>query len=297
MPDDPIHALIAREGLPAGYRETAERLLEPLCAMAAGLSRQRGAPVVLGLCGSQGCGKTTAARGLVALLETRGLSTARLSIDDLYLTLAERQRLAGEVHPLFRTRGVPGTHDVPLGLEVLGRLKAGQPVALPRFDKASDDRAPKADWPRIDRAVDVVIFEGWCVGARPQGPGALAAPVNALERYEDPEGVWRRTSNAALAGPYQDLFAMIDRLVLMAAPSFEVVLGWRLEQEHELKGERGEGAGMTDAEVKRFISFYERLTRHILAEMPARADVLARLGEEREVLRVTFERGAQTPLP
>jgi D-glycerate 3-kinase len=129
----------------------------------------------------------------------------------------------------------------------------------------------------------VVVFEGWCVGARPQAPEALAEPVNALERRHDPAGVWRAFVNAALAGPYQALFAGIGLQALLLAPGFEAVLGWRLQQEHELRAQR-RAVGQSDAEIAVFIQHYERLTRHIAAEMPARADVVARLGPQREVL-------------
>ncbi len=132
----------------------------------------------------------------------------------------------------------------------------------------------------------MVLFEGWCVGATPQDAAALVDPINELERTGDPDGVWRRYANAALAGPYQDLFAAIGFQVLLRAPSFEAVLGWRLEQEHKLR-ERS-GGGQSDAEIAVFIQHYERLTRHIAAEMPGRADVVVQLGMEREVRELTL---------
>jgi D-glycerate 3-kinase len=234
---------------------------------------------VAGLCGAQGSGKSTLAAGLAGRFESEGVPTAILSIDDLYRTKAERERLARDVHPLLRTRGVPGTHDVALGLSVIDALAAGRPAPLPRFDKAVDDRAPAAHWPVAPAGTRLLILEGWCVGARPQAGDALEAPVNALEREEDSEGVWRRHVNAALAGPYQALFARLDPLILLAAPGFDIVLRWRIEQEHQLR--RAQGGGMSDAEVARFIRHYERLTRHILAEMPGRADLALPLAEDR----------------
>jgi D-glycerate 3-kinase len=221
---------------------------------------------------------------LALLLRERGLSTAILSLDDLYLTSAERRRLAAEVHPLFATRGAPGTHDVGLGLAVIESLGRGGETAVPRFVKATDDRRDPADWDRIDGPVDVILFEGWCVGARPQAGDALAAPVNALERTRDPDGVWRRYANSALTGPYQDLFGRIGFQALLRAPSFDAVLGWRLEQEHKLRERTG--GGQTDAEVAVFIQHYERLTRWIADEMPSRADLVVQLGAGREVLEI-----------
>ncbi|HEY3798320.1 MAG TPA: kinase [Caulobacteraceae bacterium] len=238
---------------------------------------RRPTPLVVGLTGPQGSGKSTLAAQLPAALAARGLSAAILALDDLYLPRAERQRLAREVHPLFATRGPPGTHDAALGADILARLAQGAAAQAPSFDKGADDRLAGAR--PIDPA-DVVIFEGWCVGARPQPPAALATPVNALERDEDPDGVWRRAVNDALAGPYKALFAPIGFQVLLRAPSFETVFGWRRQQELAL---RAEGRGQSDAELARFIQHYERLTRHIDAEMPARADVVVDLGPDREV--------------
>lgn len=233
--------------------------------------------MVLGLCGVQGSGKST----LAAAIARSVPGTVVLSLDDLYRTRAERRVLAATLHPLFATRGVPGTHDVDLGIATLDALRAGQPVRLPRFDKAIDDRAAPAAGVE-GGAPRLVLFEGWCVGARPIAEAALVAPINALERDEDGQGVWRRTSNAALAGPYQALFARIDRLVLLEAPGWETVLHWRTEQEQALRVAGANGPGvMDDATVARFIQHYERLTRHILIEMPGRADLVLPLDEVR----------------
>jgi len=243
--------------------------------------------MVLGLSGSQGSGKSTLAQALLDGCAAEGTAAAALSLDDLYLTRAERERLGKEVHPLLATRGPPGTHDVRLGLEVMAALRRGEAVALPRFDKAQDDRAPEGTWPISPPDCEVLIFEGWCVGALPQDEAELSEPVNALEAGEDPQGIWRQTCNAALAGPYRGLFGSIDRLVLLAAPDFEVVHTWRWEQERALIETRGAGgAAMNEAGVARFIRFYERLTRHVLAEMPGRADLTIRLDGDRRPVSI-----------
>lgn len=239
-------------------------------------------PFVLGVCGAQGSGKSTLADGLGARLTARGLRAAALSIDDLYLSHAERARLGQIVHPLFATRGAPGTHDAVLGVRLLDAVRAGEDVVLPRFDKAADDPAPSGT--PVEGPLDVLIFEGWCVGARAQDDAALIAPVNALEAEHDPDLIWRRFANLALATDYADLFARMDRLVLLAAPGFEVVRDWRIQQERDLRARVGEGARtMTDAEIGVFIQHYERLTRHILSDMPAYADLTLRLDEHRRL--------------
>ena len=281
-----LTAYLRAEQLSASYVRFVDAALRPIAERIAATDRGD-APLVVGLTGPQGSGKSAAAGALALLLQHCGLRTLVLSIDDLYLTLAERRRLAIDVHPLFLTRGVPGTHDVALGRAVIESLDRAGETAVPRFDKAGDDRRDPADWDIVAGPVDVILFEGWCVGARPQTEAALVDPVNELERTRDPDGVWRRRANAALAGPYQDLFAAISFQVLLRAPSFQAVLGWRLEQEHKLRA-REPGKGQTDAEIAVFIRHYERLTRWIDAEMPGRADAVVQLGMGREVLELTL---------
>lgn len=291
-----LDVLIRSQALPETYRQMVDEVHRPAAAHMAERRRAMGRPIVVGLCGCQGSGKSTMASFLKALLEAEGLKSAVLSLDDLYLTLSERERLGREVHPLLRTRGVPGTHDVAMGLALIDRLTDGPAdVPVPRFDKAEDDRAPAEAWPRIVSPVDVILFEGWCVGALPQADAELIAPINALEREEDGEGFWRRYVNAKLAGDYSRLFGRIDMLLMLKAPSFDAVYGWRLLQEKKL-GDKVRGQGLTGTrimgpqEVRRFLMFYQRLTEWILQEMPARADILIPLDEEHRLLGVEIKR-------
>jgi D-glycerate 3-kinase len=242
-------------------------------------------PLMVGICGSQGSGKSTACAHVARAMTASGIRVAVLSIDDLYLSRAVREDLALRVHPLLRTRGVPGTHEPLLGVHTFEALATHARVRLPRFDKARDDREPESCWDAIDAPVEVILFEGWCVGARPQLPHELDRPVNALESQEDADGRWRRYVNDALSRAYRRLFAPIDFLVLLAAPGFEIVARWRTEQEQQLRADRPAATGiMSGAEVERFVQHYERLTRHILSEMPSRADLVLRLDENRRVI-------------
>ena len=251
-------------------------------------AQRPGEALVVGLCGAQGSGKSTLAAAVAVRLQAAGLHTVILSLDDLYLPAADRQRLAKKVHPLFAVRGPPGTHDVDLGLRVLDAVTGKRDFLLPRYDKAMDDRAPQDRWCEAKAPVDVILFEGWCVGARPEAPEALSTPINDLEREQDPDGRWRGCGNALLAGEYQTLFERIDLLILLAAPSFEIVTRWRTQQEKALRlATQREGRSlakvMSDDEVARFVQHYERLTRHILKEMPGRADLVLHLDENRVV--------------
>ncbi|MEO6366361.1 MAG: kinase [Steroidobacteraceae bacterium] len=283
---DWIGPFLQRERLPEAYRQTIDNALLPLAAAISRRVRLSDHMVVVGLCGAQGSGKSTAAAALCGILEREDLPAVALSIDDFYLPRAERAALARTVHPLLITRGVPGTHDVELAQATIESLADAEPTLLPSFDKAIDDRRPRSQWQLCQGPMRVLILEGWCVGALPQPAAALTSPVNALERDEDPDGRWRGFVNEALATRYPALFNRLSPLVLLKAPSFEVVQAWRSEQEHKLRDRLAREGGdasrvMDDAAIARFISHYERVTRHILEEMPHRADHVIMLDERR----------------
>jgi D-glycerate 3-kinase len=247
--------------------------------------------LVLGICGSQGSGKSTLALALQRHLgKVHRRSAAILSLDDLYLSSSRRALLARDVHPLLKIRGVPGTHDLALGHDIIqGLRQAGKDDInrLPRFDKATDEPLPRQDWELFRGRADVIILEGWCVGALPQCEADMLLPINELERREDQDGSWRRYVNDQLAGPYRRLFASIDRLVMLCAPTFDVVLEWRTQQERDLARLYPFGPALMDADaLKTFIEHYERITRHILDEMPGRADLVAHLDSDRRCLSI-----------
>ncbi|MGF6712033.1 D-glycerate 3-kinase [Luteibacter sp. W1I16] len=243
-------------------------------------------PFVLGVSGLQGSGKSTLAAALIDAARGRGWGAVAMSLDDAYLTRAEREKLAGEVHPLLRTRGVPGTHDLALlgsTLSALEKASPERPVPIPRFDKGHDDRYEQSLWPAIGEPPRLVVLEGWCLGVEPVGADELAEPVNTLEREEDADGRWRRWVNARLSG-YLTLWERIDALVVLQAPAWEVVATWRDEAERPLR-ERGEPRAMDEAELSRFLQHYERISRWALLSLPGKADMVLPLDERRRVHR------------
>ena len=280
--------------LPSSFVETASQFYFPLAESLAQQAKAVSAPILVGINGCQGSGKSTLTDYLLFILESHfGLPSVGLSIDDFYLTLTERRQLASRIHPLFQTRGVPGTHDIQLLNTTLHDLSSGTPpVFIPRFNKATDDRFEKDKWTQVDVPPKIVILEGWCVGIPAQTDAELVTPINELEHNEDSTGHWRRYSNLALGGDYQTLFNKLDRLILLKAPGFYTVKAWRLQQEERLRQkvmlEGGSLKGvMSEKKIERFIQHYQRLTEQSLKYLPFVADDVFTLDENRHVKGLT----------
>lgn len=233
----------------------------------------------IGLSGGQGTGKSTLAPLLAAAFEHRGRRTAVLSLDDYYRTRAEREALAREIHPLFATRGVPGTHDAARLRGDLRALFGSARVAVPVFDKGLDERAGERV---LEGPFDRVVVEGWCIGARAEDEAALAAPCNALERDEDPHARWRRYANEHLADEYEALWGDLGVLIYLAAPDLGAVRRWRGEQEQALPPERRRDA----AAIARFVAHYERITRSMAETLPERAEWVVHLAPDHSIASV-----------
>jgi len=276
-----------RPGYPA---DVVARVLDAILAARAAAKRR---VACIGLSGLQGSGKSTLAARLAALARAHGIACEVLSLDDFYFGRRERARLARERHPLFASRGVPGTHEVALlerTLAALARPIGAAPLRVPRFDKGRDTRLPPSRWRRVRRTPELVLLEGWCVGVPAQAAGALRVPVNALERDEDREGRWRRTANAELAGAYARAWRRLDALVLLQAPSFEVVERWRAEQERALL-DRAAARAMKPAALRRFVAHFERISRHAVRSLPRVADVRVVLDASRHVVAIRVAGG------
>lgn len=279
MVDQLLQQFIEEESLPASYSEDARRWFLPLLPHLRQARSDKGeaGPFLLGINGAQGTGKSTLAKLLTRLLTNEGFIVANLSIDDFYLSKAARAELAHSAHPLFASRGVPGTHNTELlrsKIQELGTAGARQSVAIPSFDKSRDDCCPVSEWPTLRGPVDFIIVEGWFIGLHAQPEAELDSAVNTLEAEEDGEGSWRRQVNTALAGDYQDVFSMLDSLLMLRAPSFDQVYEWRKVQEDKLRTRSAPGAAgiMDNDALVRFIQHFERLTRHSLSTLPQQAD-------------------------
>jgi len=189
---------------------------------------------------------------------------------------------------LFATRGVPGTHDIELALNVIRQLQAEsleQPIAIPRFNKATDDPYPESEWQIVTGARDIIILEGWFVGAKPQQGAELKIPLNALESNEDAHGIWRSYVNKQLGGLYQKLFEQLDSLILLKAPSFEQVYHWRCLQERKLAATHPPSSNqlMNTQQIQQFIQHFERLSKHCMESLSTTAYIVFELDEQHRI--------------
>ena len=218
-----------------------------------------GVPII-GLSGPQGAGKTTA---LNALYKKSTKRIATLGIDDFYLTKAERIDLAKAVSPLYKTRGPAGTHDIKLIEKTLESLVSAKPntrTPLISFDKVSDDRTAENDWPIFEGKPDVIILEGWLVGAIAPDDFSDSEPINDIER-SDEGSVWRRYQKNQLDSSYSKLWDSFDAYIHIKGPGFGTVFDWRKQQEaSNLNVDEDDLPKERIIWLSEFIQHYQRLT-------------------------------------
>ena len=244
--------------------------------------QKRNIPYLIGLTGGQGSGKTTLSiflqKILIDVFKKRAVG---FSIDDIYKTKEDREKIAKKIHPLCSVRGVPGTHDIGLGNETIDSLfeaKSNTYTYIPSFSKILDMHHPKKDWRKYKGRPNFIFFDAWCGGAKPIPNFKWRPPLNKLEKEKDPEQVWAKWSNNELAGDYQKLFNRFDKLIFIQVKKMKNVYENRWLQEKNMsKGIKDKKLLkniMNKNQIKKFVMHYERLTRHILDEMPNQADIV-----------------------
>ena len=255
--------------------------------------KKKGKTLFLGLSGGQGSGKTTVSKILKIILKKyfkRKIEV--ISIDNFYKTSEERNKMSNITHPLFKTRGVPGTHDINLinKFFYFVKKKKFKKFKIPKFSKTLDDRLKKKYWQSISKKPEIAILEGWCVGARHQSRILLKKPINDLEKYQDKNMIWRKYVNQKLKNEYKKFFNNIDYLIFMKIPNFKMVFKWRFLQEKKLeKKPYPQNKIMSYYGIKRFIMFYERITLQMVKDLSKSASLVIELKKNHGIKKILFK--------
>ena len=253
-------------------------------------------PLMIGLAGGQGSGKTTISSILTLILKKYfKLNVFKISIDDFYKTRKDRKVLSITKHPLLMTRGVPGTHDIDLMLKFFKKVKSKKfkSLEVPKFNKAIDDRYKKNLWYKLKSKPDVVIFEGWCVGAQAQKSKQLRKPINSLEKVRDQSIKWRLYVNNQLKTKYKTLFKQLDGLLYLKAKNFNILKNWRLKQERKLwiqtKNKKNLKI-MSSGDVINFMQTYQRITQQMFKDAIKNSSIIMNLNNNHQIQNIRFKK-------
>ena len=253
-------------------------------------------PLIIGLAGGQGSGKTTISSILSIILKKYfKLNVFIISIDDFYKTRKDRKILSKTKHPLLMTRGVPGTHDIDLMLNFFKKVKSKKfkIMQVPKFNKAIDDRYTKKLWYKLKSKPDVIIFEGWCVGARAQSNNQLKKPVNSLEKVYDQGLKWRSHVNNQLKTKYKILFKQLDGLLYLKAKNFNLLRNWRLKQERKLWVQTKNKKNlkiMSSGDVINFMQTYQRITQQMFKDAIKSSSIIMNLNSNHQIEKIKFKK-------
>ena len=253
-------------------------------------------PLMIGLAGGQGSGKTTISSILTLILQKYfKLKVFKVSIDDFYKTRKDRKLLSKNKHSLLMTRGVPGTHDVDLMLKFFKNVKSKnfKNLTVPKFNKAIDDRCKKNLWYKIKSKPDVVIFEGWCVGARAQTNKQLKKPINSLEKVHDESIKWRSHVNNQLKTKYKTLFKQLDGLIYLKVKNFKLLRNWRLKQERKLWVQTKNKKNlkiMNSGDIINFMQTYQRITQQMFRDALKSSSIIMNLNNNHQIQNIKFKR-------
>ena len=253
-------------------------------------------PLFVGLAGGQGTGKTTSSSLIEIILKKYfKLKVFKISIDDFYKTRKERVSLSKRIHPMLLTRGVPGTHDINMMLNFFKKVKSKKfkRLKLPTFNKAIDDRFNKKKWYDLKEKPDVIIFEGWCVGAKPEKNSTLNKSINLMEKNKDKKKIWRKYVNYQLKSKYKKLYSQLNCLIYLKAKNFSLLQKWRLKQERKLLVNSKKNSKlkiMNKEDVLSFMQTYQRITQNMFKSMPQYASIIINLNGNHQIKSAVYKK-------
>jgi len=285
---DKCSALREKMLLPERFNDIIGSIYLPISKLI--VDKKQSRPLLVSINGAQGTGKSTLTTFIKQIIESEyNYNVAAFSLDDFYLTRELRKQLSHKIHPLLKTRGVPGTHDINLLENVLNSLLRGDTCSVPVFNKAKDNQVHRNDWINYNKRVDIILFEGWCNNSPIQNISELKNPINELEENEDKQGIWRTYANDKLDEYHQRVFKHADLCVMLKAPDFKYIYEWRNVQEHKLKLETPEFQQshiMQKDDLVRFIQHFERITRHTIKHLPDDADLVIPINADHSINRI-----------
>ena len=249
---------------------------------------------IIGIHGPQGIGKTSLNKYLKKNLNNDKYNVIFLSLDDFYLKINDMKKFLSESeNNLYKFRGFPGTHDIDLMINFFKQVKKKKfkTIFLPKFEKSIDDRVIKKKWYKLKKKPDVIIFEGWCVGAKSQKNKDLNKSINQLEKNHDQSLKWRKYVNKQLLNKYKKFHSMLDHLIYLKAESFEILRKWRLKQEKKLSINTKNKKNlkiMSKQEVLTFMMTYQRITENMFKYASKYASVLMTLNDKHQIKKIKY---------
>ncbi len=237
-------------------------------------------PLIIGLQAHQGCGKTTMTSIIsLLLIKFYDINCVNISIDDFYKSFEELNRLKEE-KPEFKYRGPPGTHDIILAKSILDKIKNNEiGYYIPRYNKAlNNGKGGRNDFGlEINFPVEVLLFEGWFLGAMPKDFSKL---FQKKIKYKDTKDEGKNYNNEQIMDEtkihefkfeekkiskenlliecnynlkdYIELWNNIEFFISIRPENFYLSKKWRIQAEKKLKG------GMDYKTIKDFVDYFWR---------------------------------------
>jgi D-glycerate 3-kinase len=196
---------------------------------------------------------------------------------------------------MLLTRGVPGTHDIDMMLKFFKKVKNKKfkRLKLPTFNKAIDDRFNKKRWYDLKEKPDVIIFEGWCVGAKAEKNNTLNKTINLMEKNKDKKKIWRKYVNQQLKSKYKNLYSQLNCLIYLRAKNFNLLQKWRLKQERKLllNSKKNSKLKIMNKEVVlSFMQTYQRVTQNMFKNMPKYASIILNLNSNHQIKTAVYKK-------
>ena len=151
----------------------------------------------------------------------------------------------------------------------------------------------KKKWYNLREKPDVIIFEGWCVGAKPEKNNTLKKTINLMEKTKDQKIIWRKYVNEQLKSKYKNLYSQLNCLIYLKAKNFNLLQKWRLKQERKLwiKSKiKSNSKIMSKGDVMNFMQTYQRITENMFRYVPKYASIILNLNTNHQIKSAIYKK-------